>query len=122
VAWVLWRSFIRGFAFRNLRVPQCRIISSQYKNVIALSIFLIVLLVRPTGILGHPEIERFEDGKKNYAAILLVSATIFLFPMFTQKQYFLSTMIFIALNGITCMGLVVLMVIRARYHWAMQHS
>jgi len=48
-------------------------------------------------------------GKKNYGAILLFSAAIFLFPIFTQKQYFLSTMIFIALNAITCMGLVVLM-------------
>jgi len=51
-------ALLGGLLLGILESLSAGMISSQYKNVIALSIFLIVLLVRPTGILGHPEIEK----------------------------------------------------------------
>ena len=33
-------------------------LSSQYKDVVAFALLIMILLLRPTGILGRPEVEK----------------------------------------------------------------
>ena len=33
-------------------------ISSQYKDIVAFSLLVLILLFRPTGLLGKPEVEK----------------------------------------------------------------
>ena len=58
-------------------------ISSQYKDIVALSLLVLILLFRPTGLLGKPEVEKSDvEQQSENATMAAVLTAVIVTPVF----------------------------------------